>query len=37
LLGTAEADVVMRDSIYPAIEDDILNEAIDVGPPVAAS
>jgi predicted nucleotidyltransferase len=36
LLGVPKVDVVMRDSIYPAIKDDILNEAIDVGPPEVA-
>ena len=33
LLDTPKVDVVMRDAIYPAIKDDILSEAIDVGPP----
>ncbi len=31
LLGVAKVDVVIRDAIYPAIRDDILNKAIDVG------
>src|SRR3972149_6911400 len=33
LLDVPKVDVVMRDAIYPAIKDDILSEAIDVGPP----
>jgi hypothetical protein len=36
LLGVPKVDVVMRDAIYPAIKDDILSEAIDVGPPEVA-
>jgi predicted nucleotidyltransferase len=32
LLRVPKVDVVMRDAIYPAIKDDILSEAIDVGP-----
>jgi predicted nucleotidyltransferase len=36
LLGVPKVEVVMRDAIYPAIRDDILNEAIDVGPPEVA-
>jgi predicted nucleotidyltransferase len=30
LLGVSKVDVVMRDSIYPAIKEDILKEAIRV-------
>jgi uncharacterized protein len=30
LLGVSKVDVVMRDSIYPAIKEDILREAIHV-------
>ena len=36
LLALPKVDVVMRDAIYPAIKDDILSEAIDVGPPEVA-
>jgi len=36
LLGVPKVHVVMRDAIYPAIKDDILSEAIDVGPPEVA-
>ncbi len=36
LLDVPKVDVVMRDAIYPAIKDDILSEAIDVGPPEVA-
>jgi predicted nucleotidyltransferase len=36
LLGVPKVDVVMREAIYPAIKDDILSEAIDVGPPEVA-
>jgi hypothetical protein len=36
VLGVPKVDAVMRDSIYPAIKDDILNEAIDVCPPEVA-
>ena len=36
LFGVPKVDVVMRDAIYPAIKDDILSEAIDVGPPEVA-
>ena len=31
ILGVARVDVVMPDSIFPAIKDDILGEAIHVG------
>jgi len=31
LLGVAKVDVVMRDSIFPALREDILKEAIRVG------
>lgn len=31
LLNVPKVDVVMRDSIYPAIKEDILKEAVDVG------
>ena len=36
LLGVSKVDVVMRDAISPAIKDDILSEAIDIGPPEVA-
>ena len=30
LLGVARVDVVIRDSVYPALRDEILSEAVDV-------